>query len=193
MRVQASDSQRHLALGDEPDFAEMLDARTSQALRQINPPPRRLQVVQAAFALEAGWLAVAVEVIEAVAAVGGAGAFAAQVARRVQRMYGKVAEAVGRKPLISRGTAEWLAIADLNDRQPRELCWRYASGDAGPASPGPGRRGDMFFVVLSTRRELHHYVVSAYGDLSYHGPSPLVEHEMDAPPSYWAGGDTNRD
>ncbi len=185
-------SRRQIAPGYEPDFAEVLDARTAHALEQISPSATRLQLVHAAFGLQAGWLAVAVEIIDAAEAIEAAGAFAAQATSRAKRLYTTVTEAVGHKPLVSRGAAEWLAAADLNDRQPNGPCRRYASGDATPATPGPSRRDEAFFVVLSTRRELHHYFVSVYGDISHMGPSPLSEHETDAPPSHWAGGDTDR-
>ena len=72
----------------------------------------------------------------------------------------------------------------------RDVDDRYE--DARVARPGPGRRGDVFFVVLSTAQQLHHYFVSAHGDLTYIGPSPLIEHDTAAPPPYWAGGDTDR-
>lgn len=51
--------------------------------------------------------------------------------------------------------------------------------------------GDAFFVVLSTETELHHYHISAYGEIHYIGTSPLIPNYLDATPSPpdWAGGD----
>ena len=46
-------------------------------------------------------------------------------------------------------------------------------------------------IVLSTRRHLHHYFVSACGDLYFIGPSPLMSMRWMLAPTYWAGGDTD--
>ena len=95
--------------------------------------------------------------------------------------------------MISLGAAEHLAMADLIDRVdavPRLL----GSGDMNSNS---GDRaftgGDAFFVVLSTDSELHHYHVSAFGEVHYIGTSPLIPHFMDASTPYWAGGDLTDD
>lgn len=67
--------------------------------------------------------------------------------------------------MISLGAAEYLAMADLTDRAgatPRLL----GSGDMCSQSSDRGfTGGDAFFVVLATDSELHHYHVSAYGEV----------------------------
>ena len=182
-------TQKQLESGMDIDPREGLDAATTEALGQIKSAvPHRPELLRASFGLDTSWLGVAIEVIEAIGAAGTGGAHASRVARRVKELYSKVTAALGRKPLISRGTAEWLAIADLADREPSSGCWRYASGDINRMSPSPAAKQDMFFVVLSTRRELHHYHISVYGDLFSPDTSPRVERELDAPPPYWAGG-----
>ena len=51
--------------------------------------------------------------------------------------------------------------------------------------------GDAFFVVLATDSELHHYHVSAYGEVFYVGTLPPIREHLDDPPPYWASGDSD--
>ena len=76
------------------------------------------------------------------------------------------------------------------DATPRLL----GSGDMNSKSVDRGfTGGDAFFVVLTTDSELHHYHVSAHGEVHYIGTSPLISEHWDAPPPYWAGGDADGD
>ena len=85
-------------------------------------------------------------------------------------------------------------MADLIDRVDSEP-YVLGSGDMRFHSPDRASTGsDAFFVVLSTDSELHHYHVSAYGEVHYIGTSPLIPSFMEAPsPPYWAGGDSDDD
>ena len=95
--------------------------------------------------------------------------------------------------MVSLGAAEHLAMADLIDRvdaEPRLL----GSGDMNSNNVDRAfTGGDAFFVVLATDSELHHYHVSAYGEVHYIGTSPPIRHQWDDPPPYWAGGDGEDD
>ena len=91
--------------------------------------------------------------------------------------------------MISLGAAEHLAIADLIDRV-NSTPHLIGSGDVCSHSQDRAfTGGDAFFVVLGTETELHTYHVSAYGELSHVGTSPLIRGQWDDPPPYWAGGD----
>ena len=150
---------------------------------------RSLEFREADAGRGAGYLGIAVEVLGPVATVGGAAAALREATHLVKWAYQKIAAAKGRRPMISLGAAEYLAMADLIDRadsQPRLV----GSGDVCSGSPDKAfTGGDAFFVVLATDSELHHYQVSAYGEVFYIGQSPMIREHWDDPPPYWAGGD----
>ena len=176
------------------DYRDGLSSQTAEAVAEIEQETgRSLEFREVDAGRGAGYLGIAVEVLGPVAAVGGASATAAGAARLVTWAYHKIAAATGRRPMISLGAAEHLAMADLIDRAnatPR----LFGSGDMCSHSSDRGfTGGDAFFVVLTTDSELHHYQVSAYGEVSYIGQSPLIRGHMDDPPPYWAGGDAAED
>jgi len=140
----------------------------------------------------AACLGIAVEILESLATAGGATAAVAETARLVRWAYHKIANRTGYGPMVSLGAAEHLAIADLVDRVGSEP-YVFGSGDMCSTSPDPSfTGGDAFFVVLATDHELHHYHVTAYGEVHYIGMSPLVPNFMESLPP-WAGGDAGGD
>ena len=176
--------------GQEFDYRDGLSSQTAEAVAEIEQETgRSLEFREVDAGRGAGYLGIAVEVLGPVATVGGASAAAVQAARLVTWAYHKIASATGHRPMISLGAAEHLAMADLIDRadsQPRLI----GSGDVCSGSPDKAfTGGDVFFVVLAADTELHSYHVSAYGELSYVGTSPLIRGQWDDPPPYWAGGD----
>lgn len=128
------------------------------------------------------------EIARVVATSGVAARTLVATTRFLRKVCRKIARATGGRPMISLGAAEYLAMADLTDRTgatPRLL----GSGDMCSQSSDRGfTGGDAFFVVLATESELHHYHVSAYGEVHYIGTSPPIRHQWDDPPPYWAGG-----
>ena len=178
----------------EVDIREFLDSDTAAAVSEIeHETGLALKFRDADVGRGASGFGAAVEIIGAIAVLGGAAAAVEHTARLVKWAYHKIASATGGRPWVSLGAAEHLAMADLIDRvdaEPRLL----GSGDMNSNS---GDRaftgGDAFFVVLSTDSELHHYHVSAYGEVHYIGTSPPIRHHWDDPPPYWAGGDPNDD
>lgn len=184
-----------LAESDEKvDYREFLDLNTAEAVAEIeNKTGLTLKFREADVGRGASGFGAAVEIIGAVAVVGGASAAVGQAARLVKWAYHKIASATGGRPWVSLGAAEHLAIADLIDRVGSEA---HVLGSGDMCSHSPDRAftgGDAFFVVLATESELHHYHVSAYGEVHYIGTSPSIRHHWDDPPPYWAGGDLGDD
>ena len=140
----------------------------------------------------AEYVGIAVEILESLATVGGATAAVVETARLVRWAHHKIANRTGYGPMVSLGAAEHLAIADLVDRVGSEP-YVFGSGDMCSESPDPSfTGGDAFFVVLATNYELHHYHVTAYGEVFYIGMSPLVPDFMESPLP-WADGDSGGD
>ena len=168
-----------------------LDAKTANAVAEIEKRAgRTLRFREADVGRGASGSGTVVAIVEAVAVAGGAAAAVRETARLVRWSYQRIARAKGRRPMISLGAAEHLAMADLIDRVdavPRLL----GSGDMNSNNQDRAfTGGDAFFVVLATESELHHYHVSAYGEVYYIGTSPLIPNFMEEPsPPYWAGGD----
>lgn len=135
----------------------------------------------------------AVEVIQVLEAFRGAAATLVAGARLVRKAWRRIASRKVRRPTISLGAAEHLAMADLVDRAgaaPRVL----GSVDACSHSPDRGfARGHAFFVVLTTGSELHLHQVSAHGEVHYFGASSQIPDFMDASPPHWAGGEEYKD
>lgn len=174
----------------EADIREFLDSDTAAAVAEIeHETGLTLKFRDADVGRGASGFGAAVEIIGAVAVVGGAAAAVEQSARLVKWAYHKIASATGGRPWVSLGAAEHLAMADLIDRvdaEPRLL----GSGDMNSNNVDRAfTGGDAFFVVLATDSELHHYHVSAYGEVHYIGTSPPIPHHWDDPPPYWSGGD----
>lgn len=173
---------------------EYLDAKTTDAVAEIEDRlGRSLKFFEVDVGRGASGSGTVVEIVEAIAVAGGALAAGRETARFVRWAYHRIANARGRRPMISLGAAEHLAVADLIDRVdavPRLL----GSGDMDSNSQDRDfTGGDAFFVVLSTDSELHHYHVSAFGEVFYIGTSPLIPDFMDPPSPYWAGGDSDDD
>ena len=167
-----------------PSYQAALDAHVADALAAIEQKTGRLVRLRET---DAGWGAsfagVAVELLEPMALLGDAAAAVREAARTVAWGYRRIAQAMGRRPLISLGTAECLAMDDLLDRS--ALAGVLVSGDINISSPDRlFTSGDAFFVVLATEAELHHYQVSAHGEVFYAGASPLPPNHCDDLPPY---------
>lgn len=180
-------------LDSSDSLREYLDDKTADAVAEIEDRlGRPLKFFEVDVGRGASGSGTVVEVVEAIAVAGGALAAVRETARVVRWAYHRIAKARGIRPMISLGAAEHLAMADLIDRVdavPRLL----GSGDMDSDNQDRDfTGGDAFFVVLSTDSELHHYHVSAFGEVHYIGTSPLIPHFMDAPTPYWAG-DLNDD
>lgn len=176
--------------GTELDLAAEVSESDRALLAELagrSPAPPRLIDVE--IGRGAGAIGVAVEVAEQLALWGGAVLSMVEAARGVRWTYRRIGQARGKLPMVSLGAAEYLALADLADRgAPDEDLRVFGSGDMRSESPDRSFTGDdAFFVVLRSSDSLHHYHVSAYGEIYFIGTSPLVPQW--APPPPWADGD----
>ena len=194
LRGIPEDDWELLESGEGYRLLQSSDAKAASAVAEIEgAADQELRILAADTGRGAGGLGAVLEVAGAIAIAGGATAAVAQAAGLLRWAYHKIANATGRKPMISLGAAEHLAMADLIDRvgSPPRL---IGSGDVNSSSEDLAfTGGDMFWVVLATESGLHSYHISAYGDLYYVGTSPPIPDFMDAPPPYWAGGDAPGD
>jgi len=185
-------------IGEEPDvepgetfeYRDQLGDNAAKAIGEIERETgHSLQLHGVSAGRGAEYLGIAVEILEPFAVAGGSTAAVVEAARFVRWAYHKIANRTGSRPEVSLGAAEHLAIADLIDRVGSEP-YLLGSGDMCSRSLDPSfTGGDAFFVVLATDSELHHYHITAYGEVFYIGTSPLIPHYMDASPPYWADGD----
>jgi hypothetical protein len=133
----------------------------------------------------ASGLAIAIEVLEKIGAVGGGAVLVVQTARSVRSVYRRLARASGRRPLVSLGAAEFLAAADLADRLGDTDFVLVGSGDVNSRNHDRDfTGGDAFYVIIQAAGRLHHYQVSAYGEVSYVGESPVLRNWTDPPPTW---------
>lgn len=162
------------------DLRASLEGATARAVEEMEAHLERpLRIRESEIGRGAMGLGGALEVVGGIADIGGAGAIVVATAKAVRWCYRKLASRTGVRPLISLGAAEHLALADLVDRVDGEPSV-FGSGDMCSESEDRAfTGGDAFFVVLATDTELHHYHVTAYGELHYVGASPLVPHFMD--------------
>ena len=164
----------------DADLRASVTGPTAEAVDEMEQSlGRSLRVGEIDIGRGAQGLGAALEVAGVIADIGGTGGAVIAVAQAVRWCYRKLAERTGRRPLISLGAAEHLALADLVDRVNSEPTV-FGSGDMFSESPDRAfTGGDAFYVVLATDTELHHYHVTAFGELNYIGTSPLVPDYMD--------------
>ena len=175
------------------NIREGLDSQTAATVSEIEEATGlTLEFREASVGRGASGPGAVVQIVELMALGGGVAGGALAASQILRWVYHKIASSTGYRPMISLGAAEHLAMADLIDRVESES-HLLGSGDMNSSSPDPSfTGGDAFFVVLSSESELHHYHITAYGEVHYIGTSPPIPHFMDAPsPPYWAGGDSS--
>ena len=111
---------------------------------------------------------VALEIANVVATFGGAVATLAGGVELTKRLYKKLHERLGHRPLISLGTACYLAAADLSERFPKCDFRLHGAGDTRAQSPDGSYTGfDCFYVIFERDAELFFYAVDARGEVKY--------------------------
>jgi len=111
---------------------------------------------------------VVLEIANLIATYGGAISTLAGGFALVRRLYKKLHERTGHRPLISQGTAIYLAAADLADRFPEGDFKLHGAGDTRSQSPDGSYTGfDCFYVIFERDAELFFYAVDAYGEVKY--------------------------
>ena len=177
-----------LGLGPSSDYRTGLDTHTADVVATYEASTgRTVQIREADTGRGASVTGVAVELLEPIAVLGGAAAATREAVRGVAWAYRKIAHAMGRRPLVSLGAAECLAMNRLLERtdSPVEV---FGSGDINNNSPDQSfTGGDAFYVVLSTGQGLRYYQVSAYGEVRHVGAALLPPNHWDEPPEVFAG------
>ena len=108
------------------------------------------------------------EIANFIATYGGAISTLAGGFELVRRLQKKLHKRTGHPPLISQGTAIYLAAADLADRFPDGDFRIHGAGDTRSQSPDGSYTGfDCFYVVFERDAELYFYSVDAYGEVKY--------------------------
>ena len=111
---------------------------------------------------------VAFEIANFIATYGGAIATMAGGIQLTRRIYKKLHERLGHRPMISLGTAVYLAAADLAERFPNGDFRLHGFGDTRAQSPDSSYTGfDCFYVVFERDAELFFYAVDARGKVKY--------------------------
>lgn len=111
---------------------------------------------------------VALEIANFIATFGGAIATMAGGIEVTRRVYKKLQERLGHRPLISLGTAVYLAAADLSERFPNGDFRLRGAGDTRAQSPDGSYTGfDCFYVIFERDAELFFYSVDARGEVKY--------------------------
>lgn len=114
--------------------------------------------------------AVALELAGYIADVGGAGTTLWLSAKAVARLYNRLRQAMGRRPLVSMGTAVYLAAADLSERIGTSDFELHGRGDTRSALYDASYTGDDHFYVLFERdRVLYSYIIDARGRVHFQG------------------------
>lgn len=151
-----------------PDYsvAEDLHAAVLEAL----PDGAEPRYYDADSGRGASGYAIALELVGFVADVGGASTAAWLTAVGVRRLYERIRKQMGHRPLISLGTAVYLAAADLSERLGSDDFLLYGRGDARSHVLDASYSGDdHFFVFFEKERTLHSYLVDARGRVHYQG------------------------
>jgi hypothetical protein len=111
---------------------------------------------------------VAFEIANIVATFGGAIATMAGGIQLTRRIYKKLRELLGRPPMISLGTAVYLAAADLAERFPNGDFRVHGFGDTNGRQSDSSYTGfDCFYVIFERDAELFFYAVDARGEVKY--------------------------
>ena len=129
-----------------------------------------VRVVDADSGRGASGYAIAVELLEFMATVGGATAFLAGAARTVRHAYTVVKRRLGQAPVISVGAAAYLAAADLIDRIDDADFTLMNAGDVRDELVDFAYTGeDHFYVIFQRKREMFFYLVEPRGEVSFVG------------------------
>jgi hypothetical protein len=111
---------------------------------------------------------VALEIANFIATYGGAISTLAGGFKLIRRIQKKLQERTGHRPLVSQGTAIYLAAADLADRFPEGDFTLHGAGDTRSQSPDGSYTGfDCFYVIFERDADLFFYSVDAYGEVKY--------------------------
>ena len=119
---------------------------------------------------------VVLEVIGVIADVGGAAAALAGGIELTRRLYKKLKERLGHRPLVSLGTATFLAAADLSGRFSHTDFRFHGAGDTRDRPSDWSYTGnDCFYIIFERGPELFFYAVDAYGEVTFLGNARMPQ------------------
>ena len=161
------DAETAMVTGFTPLPIAALEAPLAEAIQQ--------ELGDTPFALYSGDVGrgasgygVAFEIANYIATYGGAVAVMAEGIQLTRRIYKTLQERLGHRPMISVGTAVYLAAADLSERFPNGDFRVHGFGDTRARSPDSSYTGfDCFYVVFERDAELYFYAVDARGEVKY--------------------------
>ncbi len=120
--------------------------------------------------------AIALELVGFVANVGGAATTVWLGAKGIRNLYDRIRRQLGHPPLISLGTATYLAAADLSERIGSHEFELYGSGDARTHAEDSSYSGyDYFYVFFEKNRVLYSYIVDARGQVHFQTELPMPD------------------
>jgi hypothetical protein len=124
----------------------------------------------------AGGYGVALEIVGVIANIGGALATLTGTIVLVQRLYRKLEKHFGHPPLVSLGTACFLAAADLSERFALTDFRLHGTGDTRSNPPDQSYTGnDCFYVIFEHGEDLFFYAVDAQGKVTFLGTARMAQ------------------
>jgi hypothetical protein len=119
---------------------------------------------------------VALEIAGYIADIGGALATVTAGIHLTRRLYARLRERLGHPPLVSLGTACFLAAADLCERLSSTDFRLHGAGDTRGGSPDRSYSGnDCFYVIFDRGQDLCFYAVDAYGRVTFLGTAQMPQ------------------
>jgi tetratricopeptide (TPR) repeat protein len=164
--IPLDDASIHAYAEDDgtTEVEKFVDASVVAAVREQMPAGASVRVMPASVGRGAEGYGLALEIIGLVANVGGAIATTVAAARLVRAVYVSLCQKLTRRPLISLGTAQLLAAADLAERISIDQFRVVGAGDLDSHSPDSSYTGaDYFWVALEHGPTLYLYAVDAFG------------------------------
>lgn len=165
---QLLESEADMAMAFEPLPMSAVDPLIAETIQTELDAPYALY--SSDVGRGASGYGVVLEVIGFIADVGGAAATLVAGIELTRRLYNKLKERLGYRPLISLGTASFLAAADLSERFSNTDFRFHGAGDTRDQSPDGSYTGnDCFYVIFERGPELFFYVVDARGKVKFLG------------------------
>ena len=167
---------------DQQLSSDSVPSEIHEAVVECLPDGANSRYFQADSGRGASGYAVALELAGYIADVGGAGTALWASAVGVRRLYDRLRQAMGRRPLVSMGTAVYLAAADLSERIGTSAFHLHGRGDARSGSPDASYSGDdHFYIIFERDRVLYSYLVDARGRVHFLGELTMRDMLDDLP------------
>jgi len=155
-------------LGDS--LLEKVAGESRDDVQAVLPTDASVRLRPASYGRGAEVLGVAVEVLTTVGSIYGSYAAIKDITGQVRQSYEALRRRLGRRPLISLGTARALAAAEVAERLGHDDFALLGSGDVAALSTDSSFTGeDAFWVSFHEHTVLHVCVVEADGRVHFMG------------------------